>query len=1157
MQDKRSEDMNANYVTDGKNGSAAVFQEYPCDYDTAYDYSPLRGNVVVWCDISGRILEIGGERGAITGALLKKGSVVSVESDTEKASALRERYPEAKVVASIDDAGSGFDCAVLIGTLEEYADGDEPGFLRRVCEHLKPEGKLIIAVDNSLAVGKLSGRAAETYTRKGYTLAEFRSMLEKAGLNYSSLLYPAPDYRFTNVIFSDRQLPDTESIKRRLVYYPSQPTATFSENTYFRRLIEADPQTYPLIADAFLVEASRANAPKTPKLVCFSLYRKPEYAIYTVVDDEYAHKYPSNDKAIAHIETIGKNIAELKESGVATPDSYADRVVTSRICSGKTFDKLLLEAYRSGGIKRFKAMADGFFLAVCNALGKGSSTDTIFDRFSVELTDEQRADLRFLKRGYMDMIFQNCFVEDGRYMFYDQEWRFENTPLEYIIFRALTNSEVITETVRENLFNLFGISEYVELFNELNRAFSDEVYSDFYKKWYAIEYATPDERASAFACEIEDLNLKLKEVSDEKSAQINKLKASDEKVLALQGEIERMENRRFGRRCVNFMHAHPALHKSVKIVLSPYNYLRCRIKAKREARFSTPNGVADAYSLWIKHNCPDKSELEKQREREFAAKPVFSILTPLYNTDRKMLEEMICSVTAQTYAGWELCLADASDDKHGYVREVAEKYAAEDSRVIYRRLDKNLGIAGNTNAAAEFASGDYIALLDHDDALAPDALYEMACVVNAEPETDFIYTDEDKFSDNIERRFEPHFKPDFSIYTLRSFNYICHFTALKKSLFDEIGGFSSGYDGAQDYDLFLKASEKAKLIKHISKPLYHWRVHPGSTAASAGSKNYAEEAGRKAVEAHLRRVGVEGEALTTDLPFRYRVKYSLKSKPLVSVLIPNKDSADDLKKCVDSVLAADYDNVEIIIIENNSETDEIFALYDELSKDSRIRIVRYTDKGFNYSKINNFGASYAHGELLLLLNNDIEGIGNEWLSEMVSVVLQNGITAVGARLLYPDDTVQHSGVILGLGGVAGHIEKMFDDNDCGYFGYGKSTREVGAVTAACMLMRRDAFDAAGGLDEKFVVAFNDIDLCMKLRANGGRIIYTPHARLYHYESKSRGRDDDTPEKIKRFKSEIDRFQSKWKTELSAGDPFFNKNLRLDSNEYLPRTEKVI
>lgn len=1159
MEDLRPENETVNTAV--CSGGPAARAEDPSDYASAYDYSPLRGNIVIWSDVGGRILEIGGERGALTGVLLEKGAVTSVEADEERAAVIRGRFPGATVVTDLSDAGDGFDCAVLIGSLEDYAKGDEVGFLNRVCEKLKPEGKLVIAVDNSLAAGRLSGRAAETYARRGYSLAEFKAILGGAGLKYSSLLYPAPDYRFTNVIFSDRQLPDGESIKRRLTYSPSQPTATFNENAYLRKMIETDPQAYPTVADAFLVAASRAEAPETPKLVCFSVYRKPEYRIYTVVGDGCARKYAAEPAARGHIESVGRNVAELREIGVETPDSYSGGVVTSRICSGETFDKVLLAAYETGGADAFKKAADGFFAAVAAVCGEGESDNTVFEKFSVPLTSEQRGSLRFLKRGYMDMIFQNCFFEDGRYVFYDQEWRFVNTPLEYIIFRALTNSEVIAETVREDLFELFGIAAYKKLFAELNRAFADEVYSELYKKWFAVEYATPGERISSLTGELEktaaaneSLTGELEKTAAENDAIGNRLKAADEKIAGLQGELEAMRNRRFGRRCVNFMHAHPALHKFIKIILAPVNFVRCKIKQKRGARFKTPAGAQDAYSLWIKNNRPGKAELEEQRKREFGVRPVFSILTPLYNTDKKMLEEMIGSVTAQTYSGWELCLADASDGKHSYVREVAEKFAAADGRVKYRRLDRNLGIAGNTNAAASLASGDYIALLDHDDMLAPDALYELAAAVNAEPDADFLYTDEDKFSGDVSKRFDPHFKPDFSIYTLRSFNYICHFTALKRTLFDEIGGYLEGYDGAQDYDLFLRAAERAKLIKHIPEPLYHWRVHPGSTAASAGSKNYAEEAGRKAVEAHLRRVGVEGEVLTTDLPFRYRVRYALTEKPLVSVLIPNKDSAEDLKKCVNSVLACDYGNFEIIIIENNSETDGIFALYDELEKNEKIRVVRYRESGFNYSKINNYGASFARGELLLLLNNDIEAIKPDWLGEMVSICILKDVIAVGARLLYPDDTVQHSGVIVGAGGVAGHMEKEIPADADGYFGYGRSIREYSAVTAACMLVRHSVFDAVGGLDPGFAVAFNDIDFCLRIKETGGKIVYTPFAVLHHYESKSRGLED-SPEKIERFRSEIERFRMKWSGILENGDPFFNKNLSLYSNFYEPKLKK--
>ena len=1114
------------------------------DYGIVYNFSPIRHNVISWCGINGRILEIGGELGAVTSALVKLGKVTSVEQNREYAALLRKRCPEATVVGSLDEADGKFDYAVIIGSLEDYAGGNETAFLKRISDMLTDDGKLVIAADNSVAAGRLSGRAAETYTQKGYTRSELCGFIESAGLKRSQFLYPAPDYRFTNVIFSDELPPDSESIKRRLIYTPGEPVASFSESAFLRTIIEKEPASFPILADAFILLAAKNTAPKTPKLICYSIYRNPEYMISTVLDGEYAIKRAASERAHEHMKNIGRNIADISASGAEMLDTCEDLTVRSRICNGTTVDAAMLTAYKNGGIGALADIGNEFFDTVEKICGPGCKTDTIFDLFDVEISDELRERLHFVKLGYIDMIFQNCFIENGKKLFYDQEWMFENTPIEYIIFRAITNSETLCAEVRDNLFDVFGISEYTDLFNELNRAFSEKVYSVLYKKWYTVRYEPPKQL-------LDEAKERMKNKDRELSSANQKLAEANKEIESLNSQLTSIEERKLRSRCKRFLRSHPKLHAAAVCAFAPYNYIKCRRNMRRVSRLTLVN----AYEQWMQYNCPTAEELDAQRKTEFALTPKFSILTPLYNTDERMLTEMIESVRAQTYPNWELCLADASDAKHAYVETAVRRIAETDARVKYVRLTENRGIAGNTNAAADIAEGDYIALLDHDDMLAPDALFEMVSEINAAPETDFLYTDEDKFSDDVNKRFDPNFKPDFSIYTLRSLNYICHFTALKKSLFDAVGRYHDNYNGAQDYDLFLRAGEAAQRVAHIARPLYHWRVHPGSTAASAGSKNYAEEAGRLAVESHLSRLGIDGKALSTDLPFRYRVKYPLTSKPLVSVLIPNKDSADDLKKCVNSVLDSDYENVEIVIVENNSVTPEISALYDELAADKRIQIARYTEHGFNYSRINNYGAQFAHGELLLLLNNDIESISRDWLSEMVSICLCDGVSAVGARLLYPDDTVQHSGVIIGLGGVAGHIEKFLPDKADGYFGYGRCIREMSAVTAACMLVKRKDFDAVGGFDETLAVAFNDIDLCMKLRENGGRIIYDPYAKMHHYESKSRGMEDN-PEKIARFKSEIDRFNSKWQKVMEKGDPFFNKNLRLDSNEYLSRTEKV-
>lgn len=543
-----------------------------------------------------------------------------------------------------------------------------------------------------------------------------------------------------------------------------------------------------------------------------------------------------------------------------------------------------------------------------------------------------------------------------------------------------------------------------------------------------------------------------------------------------------------------------------------------------------------------------RKQLNEQRKAVFAKNVKISILVPLYNTPEKFLLEMIQSVLDQTYSDWELCLADGSDLDHSYVQTICQNYAAKDSRICYRKLDKNRGISGNTNACVEMATGDYFALFDHDDLLHPAALFEVMRAI-CEKNADFIYTDETTFRRVKRDASQPHFKPDFSPDTLRSYNYICHFTVFSRELLIKAGGgFRSEFDGSQDYDLILRLTEKAQNIVHIPKILYYWRSHANSVASDVSAKPYTVDAAKKALAQHLERVGLKGNVLDAGVPSTYRISYGIEGEPLISILIPNKDHIQDLKKCIDSVKKkSTYPNWEIVIIENNSTDKETFTYYDEVQKDDRIQVVTWTGE-FNFSAINNFGAQYAKGEYILLLNNDIEVITPDWLEQMLMFAQRKDVGAVGPMLYYPDNTIQHAGVILGIGGVAGHSHKNYPRNHHGYMFRLTIAQNYSCVTAACMLIRRRVWDEVHGLDETFKVAFNDVDLCMRIRKAGYLVVWTPFAELYHYESKSRGLED-TPEKQARFEGEINRFQSRWAAELEVGDPYYNPNLTLYREDF--------
>ncbi|MCU0704023.1 MAG: glycosyltransferase family 2 protein [Fimbriiglobus sp.] len=559
---------------------------------------------------------------------------------------------------------------------------------------------------------------------------------------------------------------------------------------------------------------------------------------------------------------------------------------------------------------------------------------------------------------------------------------------------------------------------------------------------------------------------------------------------------------------------------------------------------STP---PDEYKRWIAAHEPGAAELELQRRKQFAHTPTFSVVVPVFNPPAAYVEAMLASVAAQTYPHWELCLADASTASH--VRPLLEKFAAAEPRVKVQFLDNNLGIAGNSNAAAALATGEFICLLDHDDTLAPFALHELADAVQLDPAIDFLYSDEDKL-DPTGLRVDPYFKPDWSPETLRSRNYICHLTCLRRELFHEVGGFRAGFEGSQDYDLVLRATERAKRITHIPQVLYHWRIHPQSTAGDQTSKMYAYESGRKAVAEHLTRSGVDATVHDGPVLGTYHVVYHLRTQPLVSVVIPNKDHPDVLARCVDSLAKASYANYELLIVENGSTDPQTHALYAELKKQPHVRVLEWA-KPFNYAAVNNFAAAEAKGDLLLFLNNDIEAINPDWLEELVKIAVQPGVGAVGAKLLYADDTIQHAGIVVGMGGVAGHAHLNYPRTAPGHGQRLLFTQNVAAVTGACLLMPRAVFRQIGGFDEGFVLAFNDVDICLKVLQAGYRVVWTPDALLYHLESKTRGYED-TPEKQARFKRECDLFHSKWGDFLKAGDPYYSPHFRLDRHDYALR-----
>ncbi len=576
---------------------------------------------------------------------------------------------------------------------------------------------------------------------------------------------------------------------------------------------------------------------------------------------------------------------------------------------------------------------------------------------------------------------------------------------------------------------------------------------------------------------------------------------------------------------------------------------------------------------------PSPEQAAAQRAVQFERMVKISILVPLWNTPREYLKEMLDSVMGQTYSNWELCLADGSDDEHAYVGQICEEYQRQsDGRILYRKLEKNEGIAGNTNRCYEMAGGEYIGLFDHDDILHPSVLYEYVKAIN-EQGADYLYCDETTFKGgSINKMLTMHFKPDYAPDNLCANNYICHFSVFSRELLEGTELFRPDFDGSQDHDMILRLTDRAEKVVHVPKLMYYWRSHAGSVAAGIEAKPYAIEAAKGAIADHLRAHGMKHFTITSTRACEtiFRIRYQILGNPKISIVIPNKDHGKDLSRCVSSILEkSTYDHYEILIVENNSKEDTTWDYYSGLlgydyrearkeagrnvsgdtdggilrSRDGRTAIVTYKGS-FNYSAVNNLGARYADGEYLLLLNNDTEVITSNWMEELLMYAQREDVGAVGAKLYYPDMTIQHAGVVLGLGAhrTAGHTHYKVPKQNLGYMGRLCYAQDVSAVTGACLLVKKCLYLEAGGLDEEFAVSLNDVDFCLKLREKGLLNVFTPFAELYHYESVSRGLDDQG-ERAERYNRESEKFREKWKKQLEAGDPYYNPNFSLDRSDF--------
>lgn len=1162
-----------------------------------YHLSPIRQNVINWFDFKkdSSVLEIGAGMGAITPALCERCEhVVSVELSKTRATCIYERckdYENLEIIVGNLNAikfNQKFDYITLIGVFEyacSFTEGDTPHktFLNRIKKLLKPNGKLIIAIENRFGLKYWCG-AAEDHTGKpfygikGYDNTShvrtfdkqtITDLLISEGLMSNDFYYPYPDYKLPQMIYSDKKRPNGLNTEKHNYYYDENAKLVASEENIFYEI--AKNKVDDFLANSFIIVSSQEqdNSVKSSNII-FSNTRKKEYRVMTkILDNGTVIKNPMLEQANSHIKKIAENINFLKKMDVnILSGKLFNNTITFPFIDKKTLDFILVEMIESGEKTKAFSLVNDFY----NEILKSSNSAKIDDfEQTYKLKHDDNIDFgTILSKGFIDLSYFNCFYDD-EFLFFDQEWVFDNIPAKFILFRSISTfylrNKFLSQYIRiDEFYSYFSISqEMLNVFYDLDSNYiGKSIISPATTYLNYHNYQDMDN----FLINKENIRLNIeKEIKNDLfnfKAQIEELSNQNQKLICYNEELNskliRAEsnffsilNSRFWRFSKPLRRISGVNKKILKSNPITNNFFKGLLSLKRIGIKATLKKVNNKFKfkrvqkIKVKKLDLSKDERTLQQNTKFSKAIKFSVLVPLYNTPEKFLKEMIESVIAQTYSDWELCLADGSDSSHSFVGDICEKYASKDKRITYKKLGKNLGISENTNACIEMSTGDYIALFDHDDLLHPAALFENMKVI-CEKNADFIYSDEASFENSKRNIVLYNYKPDFAIDTLRAYNYICHLTVFKKELLAKTGHFRSECDGSQDYDIILRLTEQAENILHLPKILYFWRVHQNSVASNISAKMYTIDAAKKALSDHLDRVGVKGKVVDARVLSNYKIDYEISFKPLISILIPNKDNVDDLDKCLKSIFKkSTYKNYEIIIIENNSVEIHTFNYYELLREHENVKVVKWNGK-FNYSAINNFGFSFCKGEHIILLNNDIEVISENWIEEMLMFSQRSDVGAVGAKLYYPDDTIQHGGIILGIGGVGGHSHKYFDRQDYGYMSRLCISQNLSAVTAACMMVPRHVFEEVNGFDESFEVAFNDVDLCMRIRKAEYNIVWTPYAELYHYESKSRGLED-TPEKKKRFEGEVLRFKARWKEELKAGDPYYNPNMTLDREDF--------
>ncbi len=1176
--------------------------------------SDNRKNIISFYPITKEdtVLEIGTGFGEITGELCQKAKrVVSIEAKKEKAEVVSNRYKDISnleiIVGELKNIKleEKFDYITIIGNVEN--DEELGKILKIVKANLKLDGKILIAINNKFGIKYWTGvrkdkneKAYDTIIGKS-KLSEIDNIIKLLKEDFSfqtKIYYPIPDYTFTNAIYTDEFLPNEEHISARDLFYFDDKIneVNFSEREALKEIIKKDKTLFKLFANSYFIVAEKSKNNLGIRAVTYGLLRKPEYRIKTIIKEKEVFKTANNVKAEGHINRIKENINLLEKAKVKTLDRFENSTIISKyIENGLTLDRYIIDLLKNGKkedairkIEEFKNIVLMKFSAPKNL------NNNIFAKYNIKYVAKDIKNLNFIKDGLIDLIFQNCFIIKNEFYVYDQEWLEQNVPIEYILYRGITYLPELREYIDiKELFDQFNITNYIDIFEELDKKLQeilrDNVFWNMHLK--SANSILEKEKETLQKENAKDRIKSLEKQVFDKEVHIGNLEAEiksyNSKMETYANELRLISNSLSWKitkplRYLSWMFSLKSKASFIDRILPPGSRKRIkydekvakklweekiagyrnatdeetveywkgiehreRLKKERDIQREA-EGEFSEYEYWMKENDPTIEELELQRKTKFKKKPKISIVIPLYNTPEDLFRELLFNMYRQTYSNWELCLADGSVNRLEKIEEMCK-----DPRIHYKFLGENKGISGNSNEGLKMVTGDFVALLDHDDLLMPNALYEIVKIINEKPNVRFIYTDEDKMTTIDLPRFDAHFKPDFSPDYLRGNNYICHFSVFKKEVMDKLEGFRDAYNGAQDMDIILRMSEivKPEEIYHIHKILYHWRICETSTAGNPETKLYAYESGKKAVQDHIDRQGLKGKVSRDENMYGiYRVQYDIIGEPKVNILIPNKNNFESIKRCINSILEKTiYKNYEIDIIDDNSNQKEVLDYYSEIEKNNKIKIIKGKIPNSNYAKLINFGVKETKGRILVQIKNTDVIISEDWLDTLIGFAQRKDVGAISGKIFFEDDTIAHSGIVLAGEDAEICLNQGLEKDRYGYFAKECHVQNYSCVGLNSMTCRREVFEEINGLNEN-ISNLEEIDFCLNLREKGYLNVYTPYVQIYDLENNTE-KDEDFEENLKYIKE-------KWKKIYIQGDPYYNKNFRTDENRFKLKKEKV-